>query len=226
MVELNNNHLLYGFAITVVLLFGGMMLSISGNDNFTGAAVGTTNVTIAGTAGITLNRASVNYSSGYYNDSCTQDYASIGVGQSGAETTDCWVNTSPKLATGQNVGHVLNNTGTTVINLTMDTDQTSAESYFCGSQGCPFTNVAKVEVRASLAAPFGEAGSCASGYFPPGQFTVLSSSAENSSIVLCHYLDYEDTNDQISTTYNFTIPKDADQGAKVLTTTYTATAIS
>jgi hypothetical protein len=223
MVELNNNHLLYGFAITVVLLFGGMMLSISGNDNFTGAAVGTTNVTIAGTAGITMISGSYNFSSGYYNDSCTQDYAYVGISAgSGDEVNDCWVNTSVKVTADDNSGHIINNTGTTVINLTADTDQTHAEAYFCGTQGCPFTNVAQMDMLVLQ----NEDSSCASGFSPPGYFMVLSSTTENASIHLCHYLDYEDTNDELQLTFNFTVPKDADQGSKKLTVTYTGTAIS
>jgi hypothetical protein len=226
-MSISNKNTVIGLCVIALFVVAISLISINNLSptagSFTGAAVGTTNVTIAGTAGITIVSSSINFSSGYYNDSCTQDYAYVGINSASyVESDNCWVNTSVKLGADDTTSHYLNNTGTTVVNITVDTDQTHAESLFCGTQGCPFTNVAKLEMLISN----GEAGSCAAGYFPPGYFTMLSSSSENATAVLCNYLDYEDTNDELDIVFNFTVPKDADQGSKKITLTYTATAIS
>jgi hypothetical protein len=186
----------------------------------TGAAVetGTSSVTVQGTSGLTIPDGAITLPTGYYDPTCTTGY---GVIDSASGFTSCWLNTTGGTPIFLGDYHQLENSGTAVVSLTAYTDQTDAISYLCGTGGCPSTGgtAAKVEVKITDDV---EPVSCASA--PLTTYATLLNWTSNTTQTLCSYFDYEDTNDVLNVYYNYTIPSDVDQGQKLMTVTYTATA--
>jgi hypothetical protein len=203
-----------------ITLFSTFMTMLMINDNgITGKATdtGTTTTTLGGSAGITMVDSSIAFGSGYYNASCTQGYADI---ESATYTKNCWINTTTWLSAEDN--HVIRNSGTTLLNVTLDSDKTSGEALFCsGDGGCLSTNTAGVKYKSANS----EVDSCNTE--TTGSYTdVLTYSGEPSSTLLvCNNLNYEDENDEVKVCYEFLVPADATSGEKTLTITYTGTAL-
>jgi hypothetical protein len=221
MISKNEIILLAGILTLIVVLLTGIFYPVVSYSSITGLVAGEVNITVKGTAGFTLNSASINFSNGYYNESCTLDYAYLGVDASRRESTKCWVNLSTYSGS---LYHVVNNSGTTILNITFDLSVNDAETFYCGASGCPLTNNSKIQ--ALVSDDLRENGSCASvSYIENSYVTLLSATAKNTSHVLCNYLDYENTNDEIDIMFNFSIPKDVSSGQKSFQITYIATAI-
>jgi len=170
---------------------------------------GTVTLTQAGSAGITVDIALLQFGSGYYNASCTQGYSildSLGVNSS------CWTNTTAFLGNG--TYHVIENTGSTVMNITADTDQTNAENLFCGSPGCAGSTDAEVAIETES----NETGACNGGLTTP--YAVILSDTIETLTSICSLLNFEDAGDAVMVYYKLIVPKQALVGAKTLTVTY------
>jgi len=176
---------------------------------------GTVTLTQAGTAGITVDIALLQFGSGYYDPTCTQGYSildSLGVNSS------CWTNTTAYLSNGTH--HVISNTGTAVMNVTVDTDQTDAEQLFCGDGGCVDSTDAEVRIETDD----NETGSCGGGLQKDYAGKILDDQAETLTSV-CSLLNFEDAKDEVRVYYKLILPKQATTGAKTLTVTYEGIAV-
>ena len=220
--DISNKTIMALMAVTLGITLLGTTLSIvklnSLRDTYlflTGAATttATTQLTISGTTGITMHNSTINLGSGYYNTSCTTGFAWI---NTSAGQYNCWINSTPSSFIGH---HTINNSGTTVINVTAASGASSkrdAEHFLCGSiDGCAST-VAAINVTA-----FNNlAGSC-TGTLP--NFAVILSNSSNFTVTLCPELSSAIASNSINVSYYIQIPSDAGTGAKSWTVTYEAT---
>ena len=220
-------------AVAVVLTVFGTLINIDnlaklnfGKLFLTGAATtgtGNASVTIQGSASMTMTFNSINFPTGYYNDTCAididpQNYSTL---MSDTGSSSCWLNTSGIAPNSTMVegNHTITNAGTTYLSINLTPSVLNGTEFFC-STGCVITNGehANVSVKSSSA----EAGSCSSGAL--GSFTYMITKGTNTSLIVCSMLDYTDTADTLAVFYKFDIPKDSSQGTKLLNVTYTATA--
>ncbi len=236
------------FALGIITLIGAIISisklsslgQISSSNSPTGFVTDSsayTNVTIAGTAGLTISSGISDFGSGYYNASCTVGYTQLwsdGGGPSGGSapvsTSLCWINTSshmkPSGNNGQNSGnyhgHTLTNSGSTTLNLTMNaTVAPNAEYFICGStNGCP-SSTATVYARQT----YKEINSCTSGGSVQTytKFLSFDGSSQSQPLNLCDVFEYADNTDELYVDFNLTIPSDVPQGARSLSVTYIAT---
>jgi hypothetical protein len=192
------------------------------NDNgITGkvTATGTAATSLNGSAGISMADSSIAFGSGYYNASCTQGYARLSSNNPVADTS-CWINTTAYLTSDDQ--HVIRNSGTTLLNVTLDSDMTSGEALFCGGDGgCLSTNTAEVKYLSNNEEP----NSCNLGLVSSMTDVLTYSGEVGSTLDVCDSLNYEDENDELRVAYEFFVPADATSGEKTLTITYTGTAL-
>jgi hypothetical protein len=210
--------ILFSTFLTMFMLndVGTQVASVTGKVTDTG----TTTTTLAGSAGITMLEGwgDIDFGSGYYNASCTSGKATL---DSFTASMDCWINTTAFMTDPD--FHTIVNTGTTLLNVTMDSDKTSGEHMFCGSDGgCLSTNNAGVMYRSAGNI---EPGSCNDGLVPDWFDVLFYDLKPSSTLDICDSMNYEDENDQVEVYYMFTVPADSTSGAKTLTITYTATAL-
>jgi hypothetical protein len=192
---------------------GTQVVSVTGRVTDTGTAT----TTLAGSAGISMVDSAIAFGSGYYNASCTQGYADLD-GLTG--TKSCWINTTTWPTLGDS--HTIRNSGTTLMNVTMDSDKTSGEALFCASDGgCLSTNTAGVKYKSD----WFESGSCNTGLVTSWTDVLTYNGEPSSTLDICDSLNYEDENDELKIDYEFLVPADATSGEKTLTITYTGTAL-
>ncbi len=246
MADVSNKTIVTLLVIALIITISGTVISVTKLSGLggkyqvlTGGATtgtGTSSVTVQGSASIVINDGTVTFPTGYYNGSCTGNYARINSNSSNASHGEnfCWLNTtgiepwSNRSGAGVSTGmtadfHQIENNGTTAINVTLDTDATNASTYFCGTGACPTTRGASSFV--TFTTYNHESGSCGSGLMAENR-TVLDITGENATLnaTLCQFLNYENANDALNVSFLYAVPKDADQGAKTLTLTYTAAA--
>ncbi|MDP3728165.1 MAG: hypothetical protein Q8R18_01790 [bacterium] len=208
------------------MLLGNLALP---SFDYTGkvTGVGTSTVTQAGAAGITVTDVGIAFGSGYYNATCTGNtFATLdsnltygdGSGTSvyGQAAPYCWVNTTAILGGTGRDNHTLQNNGSVMVNVSAIADK-HAEDWLCGGN-CPFTDFAKV----ALLSYNGESGSCAAASNLTVGYENSTTNSLNITVGICDRLDYVDTSDSIIIFVNVSIPKDATAGAKTLTITYEA----
>lgn len=209
-------------------------VQITGFDAY---ETGTVNFTQAGSAGILLTDDAVAFGGGVYNSSCTTDtsildsYAPEGTSTHYA-SPQCWINTtgtdgtyygtymrSPANASGLDY-HILQNNGTTIVNVTVQPDKNAAD-FVCGIGGTCTSALANVDVKAED----NEAASCQAGSLQAAAYETLSTGSTNTSVGLCNRLEFDNSKDEIKVFYKVTIPSDIGAGLKTMTVTYTAVAI-
>ncbi|MFH1456058.1 MAG: hypothetical protein ABIF40_03855 [archaeon] len=174
----------------------------------------TITLTQAGSAGITLPVSVLGFGSGYYNASCTVDYSEL---DSFSKNSACWINTTDFLAT--DTYHVIENSGSSVLNITADTDKFNAENLFCSGVTCPGTTSAEIAIQSQQ----NETGSCNTALTTPYE-KILDDTKEYPT-GLCDELNFQDSKDTIRVYYRFRVPIDAHAGAKTLTVTYEGIAV-
>ncbi len=105
--------------------------------------------------------------------------------------------------------HLISNNGTADANLTATLQVQDAEFLFCGAagpMGCPFTSNAQITISAAD----NEIGSCTG----LNSDSLLANDVSNATARVCNNLSYAPTNNQIKTTVEFKVPKDATAGSK------------
>jgi hypothetical protein len=209
-------------AIGVTLFSTFMTMFMISDGGVTGKVTdtGTATTTLAGSAGVSLTDSAIAFGSGYYDASCTSGKATL---DSFIPDKTCWTNTTEYLTSPDY--HTIRNSGTTLLNVTADTDKTSGEALFCGSDGgCLATNFFTM-VRYKTQDTTGESGSCNSGLVSSWTNILVGDGEPSSTADVCDNLNFEDENDEVNVYYEFTVPMDATSGEKTLTVTYTGTAL-
>ncbi len=158
--------------------------------------------------GITLDDNTIAFGSGYYNASCTDNYALMNSNIS----NNCWINTT---AFPNNDVHLITNNGTVNVNVTAYALVTDAEETFCGSsQGCTLTALARIAIISQN----NETGSCTG----LDDYGILATHNSNSTRAVCNSLSSSDSTDQVRTFIELYFPKDSTAGAKSITIVYEA----
>ena len=193
------------------------VLSVTGRVVDTSSTV---TLTQSGVAGILVN-STLSFGSGYYNASCTtgssilESNKSYGAGLSApAVSPGCWINTTGTL--DATVYHSLVNNGSVVVNVSAYSNQQDAETFYCGSSGCPITSNAQVDLYSINA----EANSC-SATLTNGFETILFAGS-NTTLGICDALDFSESSDTVHVYVRLTIPKDATSGSKSMVISYQA----
>ena len=227
-----------GIALNLALIKTVSVPGVQVTGFSTSNQTGTVNFTQAGSAGILLTDDSVAFGGGYYNSTCTTDTSVFDSfnpeGDDGHYAEPgCWINTTgtegtfydtfmraPADTSGRDF-HVLQNNGTTIVNVTVQADK-NAEDFVCGIGGTCTGSSANVSVKAenngTLACQTNDGNLQA-------DYITLSTDALNSSISLCDRMEFDDAKDQINVYYKVKIPSDIGAGLKTMTVTYTAIAI-
>lgn len=223
--NISNKTILALVAIALVITVVGTVVSMSKLNglggqytSLTGAATsgtGTTSVTVQGTAAISLGTSAATFPTGYYNASCTSNYSVLSA-DFNSISSDCWVNLTNWFQTS----HAIQNTGTTVINLTVQSNNNGTRQLFCGTGNCPSTQATNSIF--AIKAQAGESGACDSGL--QNTFANILTTQSNTTVTLCNAFNFDDASDDLNIFFNMTIPKDVAQGVKSTTLTYTATA--
>jgi len=225
-IYISNKTIVALVAIALVIMAVGTMVSISrlssmGNQYtlLTGAVTdtGSTSLTVQGGVSVSVPDSAIVFPTGYYNASSTTNFSVLYATGTGGATAD-WINTSGQLAVFNDFHTIVNN-GTTIINITADTNQTDARSFLCGTGNCLITSGVNASVL--VVSTDSEVGSCASG---TAMGAVLLSPTAETVTTLCNYLNYDDGSDSLTVYYGLHVPKDVDQGVKSMTITYTAEA--
>ncbi len=229
------------FAIALLIAVAGTTISVtklaelsetgsflSFGDILSGAATGTTNLSIEGTATINVAINGLDFGGGYYDTTCDTSIATINTTitdvTDGELTTSinytCWINSSTLNAS---YGHLIINNGTSTVNLNVSTNTTDAEMFYCGTaQGCAGSTDALVEV-AMLVGELSLAASC-SGTANSSLVPILGNDSNGSTnYQICSIFEAEDSRDELGIDFKLTIPSDATNGDKTLMITYTAT---
>ncbi len=166
------------------------------------------------TVGLNMTNFTISFGTGFYNASCTTGFALF----AGDGTTPvCWLNSTGNPQPAVNNSHVIENTGNVVENISATLRNfANAEAFLCGTNNCPSTATARVQVRIENVEP----SACLAG--AQTSWATLANASGNFTVVLCSQLNSTDSNDAIRVYYNLTIPHDADQGTKAATITYEA----
>lgn len=241
MADVSNKTIVALLAIALVVTVVGTVVSVGKLNTMggryamlTGAATegtGTASITVSGTAALVMNVSSISLYAGYYPTACSTGFSKIDTANlesSVATTTSCWVNTSGTDNQSRNrFSHRFANNGTTVINVkgqitassTAGVSTLNATSILCGSANCP-SQAANALIQ--IKAVNDESSTCTQGL--NSSYTNLANITHTTNVSLCSRMEYDDSNDELNTTFILQIPKDADQGAKQFTITYYATA--
>ncbi len=231
MKKSSNNFLSALLALAIIISLMGILTSLdklgtSNMPSLTGAGTsgtGTTEITVEGTASLSITDDNITIPAGYYNASCTSGFARI---NSNATTElSCWLNTSgiePWAASNMAPDyHTVVNDGSAAINLSLNTDQGDARSYLCGTNNC--TDASGVNAFVTVTAYNSEALTCASGLITANT-TLLNNESEFPND-LCSNMNFQTTKNELNVSYMYSIPSDVDQGSKEMTITYMATEI-
>jgi hypothetical protein len=209
--------LVLALAITVVGTFfsvsrlgalGGRYAGVSGMATDTG----TTSINIQGTSAITVTDNSVNFSSGYFNTSCT-DRDHVNLTSDGLPFYGCWLNTSGMIPYPFNDNHTVVNTGTSYISVNVTFQYANAEMFFCGSS-CSLTDSSFVAVKASA----NETGACTVGLNTT--YENIATYNSNRNHLLCGRLDAAASSNDMLVSFKLGVPKDATHGSHSATITY------
>ncbi len=240
MVHVSNRVLVALVGVALVIAGIATLVNLSGmglfgsNSFLTGAVTegtGTASVTVSGTAALVMNLSTMNLYAGYYTPSCSTGFSKIdtaNVESSVSTAVSCWSNASGIDNQSLNrASHRFANNGTTIIQVkgyitsstTGGVSTLNATSILCGANNCPTGSAdALIQVKSINA----ESSSCSQGL--QSSYTNLATPTTLSNVTLCSRLEFDDSNDELNTTFLMQIPRDADQGAKQFTVTYYATA--
>ena|SRR3989338_165454 len=236
MADISNKTIVALLAVALVITIVGTGISISklnGLSSYSalsGAAVsgvGTTSVQVNAVASINLFNTSLNFGTGYYNSSCTTGTSEV---MSNGTAHRCWVNATGGYGFLNPIANdsttpqrivVLENNGTSVLNISLDTNYTTAEAFLCAGASCGSTTSAAVTFYGQQ----NDSSSCdtVGGTFTTTPFSILDSASETKKD-LCTKLNWQDNQDSINVSWSFIIPYDAGSGTKQMEVTYTGVA--
>jgi hypothetical protein len=220
MEDVSNKTIVALLAIALVVTVVGTIVSVSklgalgGQYSvLTGAVTGTgtTSVTLAGNAGITVDDNAVTFGSGYVDPqfvSATLD-SSLAIG-----SWTGWIN-----LTATNIDSMLvNNTGTNFLRLNISSETTThAEDWLCTGDSCT-SNSALLQVKATNF----EANACTGSGAIQSAYTNLLQNASKVTVPLCTEMDFQTAADTMNVFFKATVPNDAGTGAHSVTLTFTA----
>ena len=226
MGEVSNKTILALLVVALVVTVVGTLVSVSklgalgGTYSVltgmqgSGSDTGTTAIEVAGSADLIVIDKVVNFSSGYVDTTspCTSGdswYASDG------EAANCWLTAAGSAAPAITDYQVVENNGTTIINVSIKMTE-SAEAFMC--EGSCASSTAAVYFKPMV----NETGSCSSGIVGQDAYAQLASdSAAVGEVLLCTDLLSADDNDDIRIAFNLSIPSDIPYGPHETTITYT-----
>ena len=259
MGEISNKTIVVLLAVTLVVTVAGTMYSVSKlgtlNINYnkiTGAdtSTGTADINITSSISFLVSDTTIDFGSMVWNTSCKSSDAAYKAanlstnGTAAAPNSHCLVNSTEDPA-DENLtskvsvddGHVIENDGTTAINLTVQlTNVTSTtltdiavdtNSVICGdTDGCPDSAGMGANVFVSASDSSANDGACVDttgASFEWGD--MATADASSSSVLLCANLAAADGADELDIDYMIQIPYDVYGGDRQTTMTYTATTI-
>ena len=263
MGEISNKTIVVLLAVTLVVTVAGTMFSVSRlgdlNINYnkiTGAdtSTGTADINITSSISFTVSDSTIDFGSMVWNVSCNSSdsaFKGANLSTNGTALTNshCLVNGTedpddPTLTSEISIddGHVIENDGTTAINLTVQlTNVTSvalgdvdvdANSFVCGdTDGCPDSAGMGATIFVSAADSAANDGACvdttAAAFEWENMITAMLSDGgtQGSAVLLCANLAAADGGDELDIDYMLQIPYDVYGGDRQATMTYTATTI-
>lgn len=245
MADVSNKTIVALLAIALVVTVVGTVVSVGKLNSLggryaslTGAVTsdGTTAIEVQGTANITVTASSISIGAGYYTPSCSTGFSKIRTNNtesSAPNTTSCWTFAADGVdnQSRNTQFHTIENTGSTNLNVTANITATTsagglttgARSILCGAGGCP---VAQANALIAIRAHTTEASSCAGTLQTTGSTLADNSAVTATGQNLCTRFLPENGNDEFNTSFELDIPKDADQGARAFTVTYTGVTVN
>ncbi|MBT3298011.1 hypothetical protein HN385_03740 [archaeon] len=228
---MNNKTIVALLAVALVISLTGTVMSVSKFSNIgsnwmilsgavTSSATDTGNTTleILANVGLNIEDSTIDIGSGYVNSTAT--HASVSSYPSSPDFD--WLNASELPAGDINDYHLLNNTGSTTVNLTVQQNSgyQNAEQFLCGDNStCP-SDMAELTVRSSE----GNSNSCILG-LNSGYEMLLGDQINYGPVVICDQFQPVDGDDEIQVYYKVLIPQEAPTGQKTINLLYTAEAI-
>jgi len=226
MSDVSNRTIVALLAVALVVSVAGTMYSVSelgalggSYTMLSGAATtgtGDTAITVQGTVAIVVDDAAVDFGNGYVIPGAN----SATIDSDGSAHLN-WLNTAGLVYTVDD-HHLINNTGTTIVKLDVESSSTHAENWLCANSDCPSTTSAQLEVKAKNH----ETGSCDSGVgaikASYSGSPILTATTTN-VVDLCEHFNYDDSYDSLEVDFRVTIPGEASNGGHTTTLTYTAT---
>ncbi|MBU0460780.1 MAG: hypothetical protein KKH52_02500 [Nanoarchaeota archaeon] len=221
MGDVSNKTIVALLAVALVITVIGTVISVNKlsnlggqYDQITGRVVdtGTTSITLAGTAAITMDDATVNFGSGYVTEG--SNLALLDSNDTSIASWIGWTNTTAFT----DYSMIVSNSGTVplVLNISSETDA-HAEAWLCSGDSCTSTD-ANLEVKATNK----ETSACTSSGNLQSAYTNILTDSAKTTVTLCDEFDYDSDSDEIYVFFNATVPKDAQTGAHALTVTFTA----
>ena len=227
MGDISNKTLVSLLAVALVITIIGTVTSISnfGGFNFdsmvTGAVTsgtGSTGLTTASSASISITDTTASFGSGYvYGANTSANVWSNGTTGNGSNGS-LWVNSS---GLAKNPFHTVINDGNVDVNVTASVSIDDAEEFFCGTPGgCTETTSSRVKISALD----NEASSCDDTESGGANetFQTIATDTGNATVLICDDLDYKDSGDTINVYFMAAVPSDSTSGDHNLTVTYTA----
>jgi len=209
-----NKTLVWLLVVAIVVSIGSTLVTVSMLNSVdipvmqvTGRAIddtGEANVSLDIWAGLKVTDPTIPFGKGYFDTACSGNVAMM-KSYNESHATDawnsCWTNTTGYLVdtAGQADYHVVENNGTTVINVTMAADVTSEATtvtFFCGTGSCPQTT--GTDSNVTMRTHENESSSCGANGATFGAWTeVLTKTAENTGLGLCDQLQADDNADSL-----------------------------
>jgi len=179
------------------------------------------NFTQAGAAAVLMLDDSIGMGGGFFNSTCDQEFSILNSenpynsGDSAAAAPRCWINTTalPRQTGVTSDFHVLQNNGTTPLNISAVADR-NGRDFACGFGGSCTVSAANF----SISARNNESDSCIVGL--DTSFQLMADASNNLTVGLCDRLDFADDSDELLFFYILTIPDDVSPGLKEMTITY------
>lgn len=222
MQDVSNKTILSLLIVALVVMVVGTVISLNKMNigkysTLSGAATtgtGTASLNVEAGAGISITDATASFGSGYV----TPGHTSATVYTNGT-FNGSWTNTSTTAA--NQFIEVVNN-GNVNVNLTVSSNETSAETWFCGAGTCQGSSVATLSVLVNDT----ETGSCAdfniSGTMANETYQDILTASGKATVNVCEDLRSSGNNDDISFMFKTIIPEDATIGSRSTTLTFTA----
>lgn len=203
-------------AIFLVLVYA-ILLSFKVPEMGTGKVIttGTLSFSQAGSAGVVLTNATIDFGSGYVNGSCALGYAILDSTLETNLTSNCWVNTTVFLASA--TYHRIQNTGSVPLKVNASANKDDAEEFFCGAPGgCTYSSTANISLKTMNA----ENNSCTNGVLD--SFRTLLTESSNRTLEICKLLKFNNASNLVDIGILMQVPIDVQPGIKTILITYEA----
>ncbi|MBT3298089.1 hypothetical protein HN385_04135 [archaeon] len=216
--------LMVSFSSTLIIIGDVSDLNLSIKDMLTGAVTsqangtGTAELEILANVGLNVDDAAINLGSGYVNGS---NSSAIVDSMNFFNSASTWLNSTGQSVSGLADYHLVNNTGSTPINITVQMNShVDAEDWLCGASGatCPGDN-ADVRVRIQNAGT-----SCLDIQAGTYEANVFVTNVNKNTVLLCGNMKPIDGQDTFEVYYKVEIPQEAPTGSKEASFLYTAEA--